>query len=354
MEKSKVLRWILLVINFAILVLAILFYKSILSYLIVGFIVAYLIAPIVKYAELFRIPRTVSILVIYIIIAILIFFSISAIIPVIIEQFEGFQETLRTIADQNKTINLDTLGLGKLGDFIEKLEMKFPSFKVEKTITSFIDNENTRNLLNRIPLFFKSIFNIIAFLIVVPVISFFLLKDGRILIKSFFSRIGNRYFEFSIHLYEEIEKSFGRFFRALLIETFLVAVMSITGLLILGIPYALLLGLIVGLANPIKYFGPFIGAVPTLLVVFLGPTPDIFILYVIITFFIVQQIDSLILFPWLIGRSMDLHPMIVLLTVIAGGYTFGILGMLFAVPLVFLIKTILQVSHKSLKEFEII
>jgi predicted PurR-regulated permease PerM len=71
-------------------------------------------------------------------------------------------------------------------------------------------------------------------------------------------------------------------------------------------------------------------------------------------FFIVQQIDSLILFPWLVGKSMKMHPLWVLLTVIAGGYAFGILGMLFAVPIVLLIKIIIEVSHKSLKQFEII
>ena len=153
---------------------------------------------------------------------------------------------------------------------------------------------------------------------------------------------------------EEIEKSFGRFFRYLLLESLLVAILSTVGLLILNIPYALVLGLIVGLANPIKYFGPFIGAIPTMLIILLGPIPEIYLLYATIMFFIVQQIDSLFLFPVLIGKSMDMHPMIVLLTVIAGGYTFGILGMLFAVPLVFLIKIIVQVSHKSLKDFEII
>jgi len=181
-----------------------------------------------------------------------------------------------------------------------------------------------------------------------------MLRDERVFLRNIFSKIRNRYFEFSLHLFEKIEESFGKFFRALLLETVLVAFMSVIGLMILGIPYALILGIIVGLANPIKYFGPFIGAVPTVLVILIGPTPDIYLLHITIMFFIVQQIDSLILFPWLIGRSIDMHPLLVLLTVIAGGYAFGILGMLFAVPVVFLIKTIVQVSAQSLKQFEII
>jgi predicted PurR-regulated permease PerM len=91
-----------------------------------------------------------------------------------------------------------------------------------------------------------------------------------------------------------------------------------------------------------------------MLVILLGPTPDIYVLYSSIMYVIVQQIDGNILFPVLVGKSMDMHPLWVLLTVIAGGYAFGILGMLLGVPVVLLIKTIYEVAQKSLKDFEII
>ncbi|HHE37883.1 MAG TPA: AI-2E family transporter [Candidatus Cloacimonetes bacterium] len=354
MERSKLVKWLMIIINIALVVVAILFYKSIISYIIIGFIFAYLIAPIINYAEKYRIPRYASILIVYLLIGFLLSLLISAIIPMIVDQFTDFQDSFLTQLQEQETINLESIGLGKVSELITKLEKRFPSFEIEDTFNSFINNENAKNLLNKIPSFFAGVFNVLGFMIVVPVIGFFLLKDGRIFMRMIFSKIGNRYFEFFLHLFQKIEESFGRFFRALLLETLLVALLSILGLVILNIPYALILGLIVGLANPIKYFGPFIGAVPTLLVILFGPTPDIFILYSIIMFFIVQQFDSLILFPWLMGKSMDLHPLIVLLTVIAGGYGFGLLGMLLAVPIVFLIKTIVEVSQKSLKEFEII
>jgi len=354
MDKSKIIKWIITIFNIILIVLAILFYQSIFSYLIISAIFAYLIAPIIDYLEIFHIPRVVSILGVYIIIILLVLLLMNAIVPVIVNQFNGLQKSFSNALSVHNKLTLESLGLGKLVTISQKIEAKIPSFDAEETLNSIFNDTNAKKVLNAIPRFFKSIFNIIAFLIVIPVISFFLLKDGRLFLRIIFSKISNRYFEFSIHLMEEIEKSFGRFFRYLLLETLIVAILSTIGLLILNIPYALVLGLIVGLANPIKYFGPFIGAIPTMLVILIGPTPEIYLLYATIMFFIVQQIDSLFLFPVLIGKSMDMHPMIVLLTVIAGGYTFGILGMLFAVPLVFLIKIIVQVSHKSLKDFEII
>lgn len=350
--RSIVIRWIIFAVNLLVLIISILFYRSILSYIAISFLIAYLIAPIINYLEKYHISRTISILAVYVLIGLLLSLLFSAIIPQLIQQYKEFQDTI--VEASKEGFSLASLGLGNLDNYISHLEEKLPELQIRQQISSVFSAEKVSSYLNQVPPLFKGVFNTIAFLIVVPVVSFFLLKDERLFMRSFFSMISNRYFEFSIHLFEKIEESFGKFFRALLLESLLVAFLSIIGLLILGIPYALVLGLVVSLANPIKYLGPFIGAIPTVLVILFGPTPDIYLLYITIMYFIVQQIDSLILFPWLIGKSMDLHPLVVILTVIAGGYAFGILGMLLAVPIVFLLKTILEVSKKSLREFEII
>ena len=351
-DKSRIIRWVILIINLLLVVASVLFYRSILSYIFVSFIIAYLIAPIINFVERFHISRTISILSVYFIIGFLMFLLFSAIIPQMIQQYGEVQDTIVNASKEG--FSLSSLGLDKIDKFIIDLELKFPDFKLREQINNMFSTEKINQALSQVPQILGGVFNLIAFLIVVPVVSFFLLKDERVFMRAIFSTISNRYFEFAIHLFEKIEESFGKFFRALLLESVLVAMMSVIGLLILGIPYALVLGIVVGLANPIKYLGPFIGAIPTVMVILFGPTPEIYLLYIVIMFFIVQQIDSLILFPWLIGKSMDMHPLLVILTVIAGGYAFGILGMLFGVPVVFLLKTIVEVSRKSLREFEII
>lgn len=355
-ERAKVIKWLIFAICVALVIAAILFYRFIISYLVVAFIISYLLSPIINYAEKYHIPRTLSILIVYLVIAALIVLMIYVVIPQIRDQVVGLSSNFKELLKNPEALSLKSLGLEKVSNSIDRLAEKFSFLEIEKYKS--LASGKLIKLFEQIPqILFKSIsgiINLFAFLIIVPVVSFFMLRDERVFLRNIFSKISNRYFEFCLHLFEKIEESFGKFFRALLLETVLVAFMSVIGLMILGIPYALILGIIVGLANPIKYFGPFIGAVPTVLVILIGSTPDIYLLYIIIMFFIVQQIDSLILFPWLVGRSIDMHPLLVLLTVIAGGYAFGILGMLFAVPVVFLIKTIVQVSAKSLKQFEII
>jgi len=354
MERSKVMRWIISALTLGILVLGFLFYQNIFSYLLVGFTISYILFPVVSYAESLGISRVWSIVVIYLIFSGLLLIFFTEVIPKLVDQLIDFTSLFQDLYENPETFSLHSIGLGKVAELISDIQSKFPKVELEKEIYDFFSTDKINGLLNQFPQLFKSVANIIAFLIVVPFIVFFMLKDERQFRKAGFSGVSNRYFEFSIHLFEKIEESFGKYFRAVLLESILVAFLSVIGLLILGIPNAILLGVIVGLANPIKYFGPFIGAIPTLIVILFSPIANVYLLYAGIMFFIVQQIDSLILFPVLVGNSMDMHPMVVLLTVIAGGYTFGVLGMLLGVPVVFIIKTIVQVSHKSLKEFEII
>ncbi|MCD6181211.1 MAG: AI-2E family transporter [Candidatus Cloacimonetes bacterium] len=354
MNRSRVIRLILTILSLALGVAAILYYKSIISYLLVGFLVSYLLSPIINYAERSHISRALAIIIVYVIILILLAIFFTYIIPQIIQQLADFSETIKSVLENPEKLSMRSLGIPALDQLIDMLEKTFPALKVDEEVLKFFDSGRLTDIMNQLPLVFKGVANILAFLVVVPVIVFFMLKDERIFLRSVINNVSNRYFEFTLHLLERIEESFGKFFRAILLETVIVAVMSIIGLLILGIPNALILGIIVGLANPIKYFGPFIGAVPTMLVILLGPTPDVYVFYSAIMYVIVQQVDGNILFPVLVGKSMDMHPMWVLLTVIAGGYAFGISGMLLGVPVVFLVKTIFEVAQKSLKEFEII
>ncbi|MBC8526147.1 MAG: AI-2E family transporter [Candidatus Cloacimonetes bacterium] len=363
MERVKIIRWIIGAIAIGIIIAGLLFYRFIIPLVIISFIFAYLISPIIKYAEIYHIPRTISILLVYIIILALIVLLIYVILPQIKNQVEEFlkfvkhfQETISSNQEITFHSTLQSIGLSKLSQFIKVVETKFTFIDINKYSKELVDK--LIGLIGKIPQFIltsiSSIINILAFLVVIPFVSFFLLKDERRLLRKFFSWIPNRFFEFSIYLFEKIEESFGRYFRAILIETIIIWLLTFIGLLILKIPYALTLSIIVGITNPIKFFGPFIGFIPIILVILFGPTPEIYIIYAIILSLIIQQFDSNILFPHLVGENLGMHPLWVLLTVIAGGYAFGVLGLIFAVPVVFLIKTIVQVSSKSLKKFEII
>ena len=356
MDRIKIVRGVIGVLTIGIAVIGILFYKSILSYLVISGIIAYLISPLINYGQKFHIPRALSILIVYIIIIGLIIILINVIIPQVKIQAEEASKFFKQIVKDPQAFSLKSFGLEGVSNFIDRMQTRFTFINVDE-YTQML-GEKFVGLINAIPQIIinsvSGIINFLAFLVVIPFVCFFLLKDERQLNKTFFGWIPNRYFEFSIYLFEKIEDSFGRYLRSILLETIIVTILSYIGLLILGIPYALTLSLIIGLTNPIKFFGPFIGFVPVILVILFSPVPNVMVIYAILMSIIIQQIDSNILFPSLVGKGLGMHPLWVLLTVIAGGYAFGVLGLLLAVPVVFLIKTVIQVSATSLRQFEII
>lgn len=140
----------------------------------------------------------------------------------------------------------------------------------------------------------------------------------------------------------EINSVLSKFIRGALLDAVIVAILSSIGLSIMGLEAAVFIGVFAGICNVIPYFGPVIGMVPAFL---MGFCTEGFLQGVIavIILFVVQQIDSNIIYPKVVGSSTGLHPLMVLLAVTVFGYFGGILGMLLAVPIagvlqVFIVK----------------
>ena len=187
-----------------------------------------------------------------------------------------------------------------------------------------------------------------------------LLAEYHVFRKSLVNQIPNKYFELGIKLIYNIEKSVSSYLRGQFLSAASVAAMSVAGLIILNLFGANLtltffIGIIAGLANLIPLVGPFVGMVPAILIAFMNnlgsdvalshtlfgviPSP-FFILDIIFMFLIVQQIEGNFITPALVGKSVGLHPMIVMMALLIGGTILGPLGMLFAVPAAGILKVI--------------
>jgi predicted PurR-regulated permease PerM len=137
---------------------------------------------------------------------------------------------------------------------------------------------------------------------------------------------------------EEYDRSLGTFFRGQLLEATLVGVLTAIGLAVLGVPSALLLGVIAGLCNLVPYIGIAISIIPALVVALTMPSPLDGLLRVGGVFLVVQFLDGLVTGPRLVGGSVGLHPVITMLALAFGGALLGFVGLLLAVPLAVLGK----------------
>jgi predicted PurR-regulated permease PerM len=143
-----------------------------------------------------------------------------------------------------------------------------------------------------------------------------------------------------IVLLRDIDNVFGKYIRGQIIIASFVGVFTTVALIAIKVKYAFILGIFAGIANIIPYFGPFIGIIPTILFALLDSTGKA--LYAGGAFIFIQQIESGLLTPRIIGKSVGVHPVYVIMSLIAGGKLFGVIGLILAVPVLAAIKLTLR------------
>jgi predicted PurR-regulated permease PerM len=176
------------------------------------------------------------------------------------------------------------------------------------------------------------------------VISFYLLKD----IEYF----NNLYHECTVLLFNrshneklsgfltEVNGVVGNFIRGQLLVALIVGVFSSIALYLVGLDYAVLVGMTVGLCDIIPYFGPVVGSVIAVIVALVTGSP-MKALLAVVALWVVQQLEGNIIAPKIIGKRVGLHPVFIILAIVIGGYFFGLVGMLLAVPTAGITKLIL-------------
>ena len=126
---------------------------------------------------------------------------------------------------------------------------------------------------------------------------------------------------------EDVDKVLGKYILGQLLLSLLVGIMTFIGMLILGIKFPLLLAFLNALLNIIPYFGAVLGAIPAIVVALVeGPNK---ILWVILTFLIIQQIEGNLIAPKITAESIDMHPILIIILLLIGEQIGGLLGMVF-------------------------
>ena len=157
----------------------------------------------------------------------------------------------------------------------------------------------------------------------------------------------------------ECNNIFGAFLISKAIDSLIIGCICCVAMNMIGLPYAVLLSVIVGITNMIPYFGPFIGAVPGVLI-YLCTDWELAVIFAIMIL-VLQQFDGLILGPRLLGQSTGLSPIWVIFAITVGGAYFGVIGMFIGVPVVAVIAYLINklISSrlrgkkvKALQEFE--
>ncbi|SNS32774.1 Predicted PurR-regulated permease PerM [Anaerovirgula multivorans] len=185
---------------------------------------------------------------------------------------------------------------------------------------------------------FIGIFSKVIGLVLIPVLAFYFLKDAEKFKRSIILLLPRFCRNQILNIAKDMDVVLAGFIRGQLTVAAFVGILTTLSLLVLRVEFAVLVGLIAGIANIIPYFGPVIGIVPGVLFALMdSPMKAV---WVVLVFIVIQQIESAIIAPKIVGKSVGIHPVFVILALIIGGRFFGIVGLLVAVPAAAILKVL--------------
>ncbi len=192
-----------------------------------------------------------------------------------------------------------------------------------------------------------STFSKVISLILIPILTFYFLKDKDYFKTSLYLLIPKRFRKEVKELSIEIDRALSQFIRGRFILAIYVGITTTILLLILRIDFAVVIGIITGIADIIPYFGPFLGFLPAVFFAFVSS--PVKALWVAILFIGIQWIENNVLAPKIIGETTGMHPITILLALIIGGGMFGVMGMVFSVPVVAVFKILFSFFVERVK-----
>lgn len=185
----------------------------------------------------------------------------------------------------------------------------------------------------------------LSYLLLVPVVTFYLLRDWDRLLDKLRRLIPERYRASVTQLASECDSVLAQFLRGQLTVMLALAMIYAVGLWLVGLDYALLIGIGAGLISFIPYLGGIVGIAAAAVAALIQFQDLLPLLYVALVFGIGQAIEGMVLSPWLVGDRIGLHPVAVIFAVMAGGQLFGFLGVLLALPVAAVVTVLLRHLH---------
>lgn len=308
---------------------------------LLAFVISYLLGPIVNSLERLGINRVVAALFTFAIVGVVLAIGIVAVLPLVVEQLGGLKQELPKYVKGVTKIMSDIQNNAEalLGSVIE-IDV---SRQVESSLRPW-----TKAIFEDLPAF---ITKSVTTLLLAPFLAFFMIKDGKVMTRNLLSLVPNSIFEPTVNLYHQINDQMGHFVRARLLEALIVGLVTWVGLFFIEFPFAAVLALFAALTNLIPYVGPIIGAVPALAIALINGETNFGIFLVASVYLTAQLIDAAFILPVVVAKIVDLHPITVMVSIMAGAQLLGVVGMLISIPVASIIKVTISTVYRHLTDY---
>jgi putative permease len=317
------------------------FFPDLVLTLIVSILIAFILRPLVRLLEFkFNLKRGVAIGLVFFWVGGIVVFTLIETIPLMIDRLRLMYEQLRqfpfeaklTLAAKEMTAHIPFIDSSTIGTKVHEF--------IRQIILSAGDTAGTA-------------ISYLVNLAIVPFITYFILAEGDLGIKTLVEKIPNKYFEMSLNIIDKVGRELVSYLRGLILECSIVGGLSMIGFMIIGVPYAIIIGVLTGIANLVPYLGPIAGASLALMASLTVTGNFQMLLPIAVLSIIIRLTDDLVLQPLCFGKSLDMHPVAVVLTLIIGHQLMGISGMVISIPIATILRVSATETYWGLKHYTI-
>ena len=301
-------------------------------------LLAYLGDPLVDKLESWKLSRTLSVSIVFAVLFLCVSIALFVLIPVLTAQVA---DLIRRLPEYLTTLqNLVEPWLLKLGITADSwnlhtLKTALTAYMSEfKQVAGGIFAYMTRSGM--------AILQWLTNLLLIPVLTFYLLRDWDILVARFRELLPRRYTRQIIDMSLECDEMLAGFIRGQVMVMLALAILYTIGLSLIGLDLALLLGVVAGIVSFVPYLGLIVGIGLAGLAAFFQFGEWLPVLYVVIVFTVAQAVEGTVLTPRFVGERIGLHPVAVIFAVLAGGQLFGFTGVLLALPVAAVVMVLLR------------
>lgn len=277
----------------------------------------------------FKVGRTLAVTLVFIFFFVLIGLATAYLVPKLANQVE------QLVARTPRYLNELQVYLTELTK-----NTKRPSWFDQIDLTEYLDNIKGSvngilkgfmgSLTTSIGSMIGAVTSVTITIVTVPFVLFYMLKDGPKLLPNIKKVLPKNRADAVAELLVKMSDTIAKYISGQVIECLFVGTFSAIGYSLVGIPYALLIGMFAGITNIIPYLGPYIGLVPAIFIALSLSFKEVIL--VIVVCVVVQQVDGNLIYPNVIGKSLDIHPLTIIMILLAAGNIAGLLGMILAIP----------------------
>ncbi len=318
---------------------------KVLAPVFIGFVIAWLFSPLVKKMENKGLPKIAGTSIVYLGIIVFLFLFIRLFIPIIYDQINELINIIPGVIDTlNDFINRIVSALGSSGVDLTTIEDNIILYLQD--ISSGLAGAISNSAISIVSTVFSGIISFVFSLI----IGFYMLIDFDSIQKKFISFVPVKYKKETVTVLTDMGHEVRKVVNGILLIATMVFICDTVGFAIVGLEAALLIGLFCGITDLIPFVGPYIGGGLAVIVGYTqGPVVGTGVLIIAI---VVQLLENYVLQPVVMGKATNLHPVIIIISLLLFGYFFGIVGMILATPILTILKVIIKFFNDKYKIFD--